>query len=112
MKCEFTPYERREYIKSLLIQDKHTTAVRLAYLFGVDKQTIQRDITFLSSRLPIVTKSGKGGGIFLDTKFESRKEFLTERERTLLKKLSATLSGEERILMDTIINKFSVPRTE
>ena len=112
MKNEYTSYERREYIKSHLIKEKHSTAIQLAYMFGVDKQTIQRDITFLSSRLPIVTKSGKGGGIFLDTKFESRKEFLTERERTLLKKLSATLSGEERILMDTIINKFSVPRTE
>ena len=112
MKCEFTPYERREYIKSLLIQDKHTTAVRLAYLFDVDKQTIQRDITFLSSRLPIVTKSGKGGGIFLDMKFESRKEFLTDREKNLLKKVSKTLSGEEKLLIENIINKFSIPKGE
>ena len=107
MQGEFTPYERREYIKSLLIQDKYTTAVRLAYLFGVDKQTIKRDITFLSSRLPIVTKSGKGGGIFLDMKFETPKEYLSEREEMLLKSISKTLSGEDKLLLENIINKFS-----
>ena len=112
MQGEFTPYERREYIKSLLIQDKHTTAVRLAYLFGVDKQTIQRDITFLSSRLPIVTKSGKGGGIFLDMKLKSRKEFLTDREKKLLKKVSKTLSGDDKLLIENIINKFSLPKSK
>ena len=108
MQGEFTPYERREYIKSLLIQDKYTTAVRLAYLFGVDKQTIKRDITFLSSRLPIVTKSGKGGGIFLDMKFEQPKEYLTDSEEELLKSILKKLPSSEKLVMENIINKFTI----
>lgn len=108
MQGEFTPYERREYIKSLLIQDKYTTAVRLAYLFGVDKQTIKRDITFLSSRLPIVTKSGKGGGIFLDMKFEQPKEYLTDSEEELLKSILMKLPSSEKLIMENIINKFTI----
>ena len=107
MKNEYTSYERREHIKSHLIKEKHSTAIQLAYMFGVDKQTINRDITFLSSRLPIVTKSGKGGGIFLDMKFETPKEYLSEREEMLLKSISKTLSGEDKLLLENIINKFS-----
>ncbi len=110
MKGEFTLYERREYIRSLLLKDKHTTTLRLAYLFGVDKQTIKRDIDFLSSRLPIVIKPGNGGGIFLDKKFESRKEYLTENEKTLLERLSKTLSDKDKLIIDNILNKFSVPK--
>ena len=108
MQGEFTPYERREYIKSLLIQDKYTTAVRLAYLFGVDKQTIKRDITFLSSRLPIVTKSGKGGGIFLDMKFEQPKEYLTDSEEKKKKNILMKLPSSEKLIMENIINKFTI----
>ena len=43
---------------------------------------------------------------------ESRKEFLTDREKNLLKKVSKTLSGEEKLLIENIINKFSIPKGE
>ena len=108
MKNEYTSYERREYIKSHLIKEKHTTAIQLAYMFGVDKQTIQRDITFLSSRLPIVTKSGKGGGIFLDMKYEQPKEYLTDSEEELLKSILKKLPSSEKLIMENIINKFTI----
>ena len=107
MKSDFTFYERRVYIRSLLLKEKHTTLVRLSYLFGVDKQTIKRDINFLSSRLPLVIKSGNGGGIFLDDKFESHKEYLSKKETNLLKQLSMTLSGDDKLILDSIIFKFS-----
>lgn len=105
-----TVYERRESIKSLLINKRSTTTQMLAYLFDVDKQTIRRDIAFLSSRMPIITKAGNGGGIFLEMDFETPKQYLSTEEENLLLKLSETLSKREKLIIHNIINKFTVPQ--
>ena len=48
MRGNMTVYERTESIKSLLINKRSATTQMLAYLFDVDKQTIRRDIAFLT----------------------------------------------------------------
>ena len=108
MRGNLTVYERRESIKLLLMKERFTTIMRLAYLFEVDKQTIRRDIAFLGSRLPITTKSGNGGGIFLDMDFETQKQYLNTEEESLLLRLSETLSKRDKLIIHNIINKFSV----
>ena len=110
MRGNMTVYERRESIKSLLINKRSTTTQMLAYLFDVDKQTIRRDIAFLSSRMPIVTKAGNGGGIFLEMNFETPKQYLSTEEENLLLKLSETLSQRDKLIIHNIINKFTVPQ--
>ena len=110
MRGNLTVYERRESIKSLLVKERFTTAMRLAYLYKFDKQTIRRDIAFLSNCLPITTKSGNGGGIFLEMDFEKPKEYLSAEEENLLVRLSESLSQREKLIIHSIINKFSVPR--
>lgn len=110
MRGNMTVYERRESIKSLLINKRSTTTQMLAYLFDVDKQTIRRDIAFLSSRMPIVTKAGNGGGIFLEMNFETPKQYLSTEEENLLLKLSETLSKRDKLIIHNIINKFTVPQ--
>ena len=110
MRGNMTVYERRESIKSLLINKRSTTTQMLAYLFDVDKQTIRRDIAFLSSRMPIITKSGNGGGIFLEMDFETPKQYLSTEEENLLLKLSETLSQRDKLIIHNIINKFTVPQ--
>ena len=110
MRGNMTVYERRESIKSLLINKRSTTTQMLAYLFDVDKQTIRRDIAFLSSRMPIITKAGNGGGIFLEMDFETPKQYLSTEEENLLLKLSETLSKREKLIIHNIINKFTVPQ--
>lgn len=107
MKNYLTSYERREIIKTLLLNEKSTTTMRLTYLFGVSRQTIQRDIDFLSRRMPIVTKAGNGGGVFLNMNYRAPKEHLSEDEKTLLLNLSETLCGKDKLIMTNIINKFS-----
>lgn len=62
MKDNLTTYERRENIRNHLIKKRFSTAQELSYMFGVTQRTIFRDIVFLSSRLPITTKVGGGGG--------------------------------------------------
>ena len=108
MRGNLTVYERRESIKSLLVKERFTTAMRLAYLYEVDKQTIRRDIAFLSNCLPITTKSGNGGGIFLEMDFEAPKEYLSAEEENLLIMLSETLTKKDKLIIHNILNKFSV----
>lgn len=110
MRGNLTVYERRESIKSLLIRERTTITLKLAYLFEVDKQTIRRDIAFLSSCMPIVTKPGNGGGIFLVMDFEIPKQYLSVEEEKLLSQLSETLSQRDKLIIHNIINKFSVPQ--
>ena len=112
MKKDLTAYERRESIKTLLVKERSTTVMRLAYLYNVSESTVKRDLIFLSSCIPIETKSGNGGGVFLNLEFESRKQYLTLNEKALLERLSRTLSTKDRVLMRTIINKFSIPNGE
>lgn len=110
VKEQLTTYERRENIKTYLIRARETTALRLSYMFGVSIRTIHRDIVFLSSRIPIITKPGKSGGIFLELEFESRKEYLNPNELELLQSLLNELSPRNKLLMMNIINKFSLPK--
>ena len=112
MKKDLTAYERRESMKTLLVRERSTTVMRLAYLYDVSESTVKRDLIFLSSCIPIETKSGNGGGVFLNLEFESRKQYLTLNEKALLERLSKTLSTKDRVLMRTIINKFSIPNGE
>ncbi len=109
MKSDLTAYERRENIKSLLVVEKNTTMVQLSHMFNVSVNTIKRDLVFLSSCMPIETKSGNGGGIFLNMEFEKHKQYLSCREKKLLEKLLKTLSDKDKRLMTNILNKFSVP---
>lgn len=84
MKEKLTTYERRESIKLYLVKERATIAVRLSFMFNVSRQTIMNDIVFLSSWLPITTKAGGGGGIFLNMKFETPKEYSSFEEEKLL----------------------------
>ena len=112
MRGQLTTYERREGIKQYLINKKFATARQLACMFNVTRQTIVNDIVFLSSRLPITTKFGVKGGVFLDMEFENPKEFLNNEELELLIKLFDALENREKLLMMNIINKFSLPKDE
>lgn len=109
MKEKLTTYERRESIKFLLVKEKSTTTRHFVNLFGVTKQTILNDIVFLSSRLPITTKAGNGGGIFLDLEYDYPKVYLTKDEENLLLSLLDFLCEKDKKILVNIINKFSMP---
>ena len=80
MREKLTTYERRESIKSFLLRERKTTDAYLSDMFNVSRQTIVNDMVFLSCRLPITTKTGGGGGIFLEMDFETPKEYLSAEE--------------------------------
>lgn len=64
-----------------------------------------RDIQFLSY-FPIITKRGTDGGVFLMDGYKLGMQYLTEPQATLLENLSATLTGENSILMREILKTF------
>ena len=110
MDAELTTYERRESIRLLLVRRKHAKIKDLVDMFGVTKQTILKAIVFLSSRIPITTKTGKCGGIFLKEEFESPREYLSVAEENLLLYISKSLNKKEQIMIHNIINKFSLTK--
>ena len=112
MRDQLTTYERRERIRLLLVKEKSTTTTYLMDLFGVTKPTILNDIVFLSSIMPIVTRSGKGGGIFLDMEYHAPRTYLTGDEESLLLRLLDSLCEKEKKLLINIINKFSKPENK
>ena len=109
MKEQLTTYQRREKIRLLLVREKSTTTRYLMDYFGVTKKTILKDIMFLSSIIPIESRQGNGGGIFLKMEYDAPKVYLSEDEEELLLKLLDTLCVQEKKVLINIINKFSMP---
>lgn len=98
--------DRRRAILNALCQRRFDTKRNLAYEFGVDYRTITRDVYQLSQNYPIYTTSGKGGGVYIEESYNRNKEYLSNEEEALLRKLHKTLSGEEAETMMSIIKIF------
>ena len=98
--------ERRIEMLKYLCKVRHETRVNLMFMFSVSKNTIDRDIEALSYSYPIYTVSGRGGGIYVDEKFELGKEYLTEKQEELLMRLVEELSPEDASVALSILKKF------
>ena len=98
--------DRRRAILNILCQRRFETKSNLAYEFGVTYRTITKDVYRLSQEYPIYTTSGNGGGIHIEESYNRNKEYLSNEEEALLRKLHKTLSGEEAETMMSIIKIF------
>ena len=75
----------------------------------VSDVTINADIIAISTVVPITSKKGRYGGVYLLDTFKTNKAYLSKDEEELLRKLSKGLSGCEKILIESILHKFSLP---
>ena len=76
----------------------------LANEFHVSLRTICYDINELARNYPIVTKRGKyKGGVKIADGYR-----LNPKQQHLLKRLSKTLSGEDREIMESILRDFTL----
>ena len=99
--------ERRIRILNLLMLKKQATIRELKNEFQVSKNTIVRDIEFISGIAPIYTKQGNGGGIYILPEFRSYKNYLTDTEENFLYGLISIVSNEEKRILCGIITKFT-----
>ena len=104
---KFCVAERRIRILNFLMLQKQTTIRELKEEFQVSKNTIVRDIEFISCIAPIYTKQGNGGGIYILPEYRSYKNYLTDDEENFLYSLISKISNKEKRILCGIITKFT-----
>ena len=111
MKDKLSAFERRLEMLFLLNKCRETTALELSYYFAVSKDTIFRDIDFLNRYAPIYTKNGIAGGVFLYEEYRNGLFlYLTVEEERFLEELAQMLEPDKKLRMQSIINRFSMPK--
>lgn len=109
MKKNMTPSERREAILKVLCQRRQDTIENLAFEFGVSVRTIKYDIEELTLAHPIETVRGRyGGGVKVADGYYVGRNYLKPNQQELLKRLSATLSGDDLTTMQSIFRDFAL----
>ena len=112
MKSEFSTFERRMEILSILMNQQLISCLELARRFNVSDDTITRDITDLSRFAPISSKLGRYGGVYIIDEYKRGRAYLSRDEENLIKKLAQNLSGREQELLKMILYKFALPKAE
>ena len=101
-------FERQNAILNFIYRERYTTKTTLAERFGVSERTIRKDIAALSCVLPIKTTRGRyGGGISLEEWFEPATNILSAKQEELLIKLKSTLTGDDLIVLNSILFQFA-----
>jgi predicted DNA-binding transcriptional regulator YafY len=112
VKIGMTANERRRAILEVLCVRRYDKRENLAFEFNVSKNTIDRDIIALSCEYPIYTVQGNGGGIYVEKSYKLDKQYLTDEETELLKKILPHCKGETAEIMKSILRKFSLHNQE
>lgn len=104
-----TPTERRMAILKVLCKRRSEKIKNLANEFRVSERTIRTDIEHLSLSYPIETIRGRyGGGIRIVGDFDLDKRYLNQQQKNLLEKLKCELSGQDILVMKSILNDFAL----
>lgn len=101
--------DRRQMILEYLLEHRKTTRKELSNRFGVSMRTIERDIIVLSCSYPIDTQQGGAGGIFIAEGYRLGMKYLTEEQSSVLEEISKNLTGENLLIVKSIINTFKNP---
>lgn len=101
-------FDRRMEILLMLRHCKSITRVQLASEFSVSDDTIGRDLIALSRYVPICSKLGRYGHIYLLDKPYRHNTYLSDNEITVLKKMMDISSEEDRRVLRDIIHKFAM----
>ena len=97
-------------ILTILLQNDHITAPKLAEKFEVSRRTISRDIEALCiAGIPIVTYQGTGGGISIADGFKLDKSVLTKDELSgIIAALKGIGSVSEQSSVERILDKLRI----
>ena len=97
--------ERRQAIWHTLCCRRHVTIAYLAEEYKISRSTVRDDVDILSLSYPIVTIRGNVGGIKLADWYQPEQQLLTPAQLNLLLRISKTLSGDDALIMSSIITK-------
>ena len=101
--------ERQRKILNSLSEEKSITVQVLSEILNVSPRTIRYDIDELSLVYPITSIRGRYyGGVKLIAPLPHKK-CLTDKQFNFLIKLKERASGEEYIILESIIFDFSLP---
>ena len=104
-----TPTERRIAILKVLCKRRCEKIKNLANECGVSERTIRTDIEHLSLSYPIETICGRhGGGIRIVGDFDLDRRYLNQQQKSLLERLKGELSGQDMLIMNSILNDFAL----
>ena len=103
--------ERRQALIELLCERRFEKIENLAFEFSVNECTIRRDIQELSLSYPIYTQTGHNGGVYVADGYYLGRMYLSPEQKELLETLSFSVGDDQRKLLESIIRKFSRPRT-
>ena len=100
--------DRRELIWTALCSRRHDTIQNLAAEFDVSVRTIKYDIEQLSLPYPLETVRGRhGGGVKVSDWYQPTQTHLCHEQMVLLKKLASSLSGEDLVVINSILSQFA-----
>ncbi len=109
---DFSVFDRRMKILGILKNQRRISRLELARRFSVSDDAIGRDVTALSRFVPISSSMGRNGGIYIIDEYDTTKTYLSRDEENLLKELVPTLSGKKKLILETILYKFSIPKAK
>ena len=100
--------ERRKAIWRSLCCTKQDTVANLARKFNVSVRTIYYDVQVLSLAYPLEAIRGRyGGGIKIPEWYNPNANVYSPAQLALLIKVKASLTGDDRAIMASIIDRFT-----
>ncbi len=112
MNAEYSTFERRMRIYSILMNQKIISRLELSRRLCVSDVTIGADITDLSRIVPISSKMGRYGGVYIIDEYKRERTYLTRDEEKVIERLITTLNGRDRELLQMVLYKFALPQAE
>jgi len=104
VKSTVTANERRDEIIRILLGRRHETMGQLACELGVTTRTIRNDITILTTKYPLETVRGNGGGVKLMDWYHPHKNTLSqEHQNVLIELLDKVNEYQQKILWEMLI---------
>lgn len=99
--------ERRLALLETMCVRRYDKIENLAFEFGVDRRTIERDVELLSISHPIYTTKGTGGGVHIMEGYDLHKKYLSDKQCRCLEEIAVTATGENKQIISSILREFS-----
>ena len=100
--------ERQHAVWQTLLRRRFDTASNLAVEFRVSVRTMQNDLRELMLTHPIESVRGRyGGGYKVADWYSPRLHSLCAKQIQVLRKISCTVSKEDRLVIETILEQFA-----